>query len=226
MFETGREEEALESAQTGKTKLESWFNLNETDPNACNLLYTDIPYSYVYVKYKWKKRQLGESNVVARMYTVSIKDERFYLRMLLLHVKGATSFEFLRTCDGVVYNTFKEAASHRHLLQSDEEWDHCLQESAIYQMPIQMRQTFAYICCFCIPANALELWNKHRVDMSLDYQHLHEQDNAFNFALHDIEATFKQHGLSCKSIGLPEPIGNPAEVALMYDTTRETFLLS
>ena len=220
-FETGREQEALEAARTGRTKLESWFQLNENDANARHLLYTDIPYNYVYVRNKWQQRQRGGNNVVARMYTVGIKDEeRFYLRMLLLHVKGATSFQFLRTVDDVVYNTFKEAAFHRHLLDSDEEWDRCLQESATYQMPNQMRQTFAYICCFCMPTNAFELWNKHFRDMSLDYLRRHDEDAANNLALHDINAILKQHGLSCASIGLPAPTGNPIE-AQLYDAAQE-----
>ena len=61
------------------------------------------------------------------MYTVSVKEEeRFYLRILLLHVPGATSFEFLRTVDNIVYNTLKEAAFKRHLLNPDEEWDSTL----------------------------------------------------------------------------------------------------
>jgi len=217
MFETGREQEALEAARTGRTKLESWFQLNENDANARHLLYTDIPYNYVYVRNKWQQRQRGGNNVVARMYTVGIKDEeRFYLRMLLLHVKGATSFQFLRTVDDVVYNTFKEAAFHRHLLDSDEEWDRCLQESATYQM----RQTFAYICCFCMPTNAFELWNKHFRDMSLDYLRRHDEDAANNLALHDINAILKQHRLSCASIDLPAPTGNPIE-AQLYDAVQE-----
>src|SRR5437899_3341621 len=124
MFEAGHEEEALEAARSGQTKLESWFHLNQTDSGAQELLYTDMPYNYVYVRNNWKKRQRGGNKILARMYVVSVKDEeRFYLRMLLLHVPGATSFQFLRTVDGVVYDTFKQSAFHRHLLESDEEWN-------------------------------------------------------------------------------------------------------
>ena len=99
--------------------------------------------------------------MVARMFTVSLKDEeRFYLRLLLLHVRGATSFEFLRTFDGILYPTFKAAAAQRGLLNSDEEWDRCLTEAVIFQMPKQIRDTFSYICCFCQPAAPLDLWTK------------------------------------------------------------------
>ena len=112
------------SAQTTSTKLESWFHLNADDPEARQWLYTDIPNHYVYVRNKWKKRQRGGDKIVARMYTVSLKEEeRFYLRILLLHVPGATSFQSIRTVNGVVCKTFKEAASTRGFLQTDEEWE-------------------------------------------------------------------------------------------------------
>ena len=121
-FEDGHEEEALLAAQTGLTKLESWFELNKTDEDARQYLCIDIPYNYVYVRAVWKPRQRGGGKIVSRMYTVSFKDEeRFYLRLLLLHVRGAKSFQSMRTFHGTVYLTFKEPASTRGLLQSDEE---------------------------------------------------------------------------------------------------------
>ena len=95
------------------------------------MLYSDIPYNYVYNNNNWKRRQRGGNKILARMYTVSVKDEeRFYLRLLLLHVPGATSFEFLRTVDNVVYDTFKEAAFQRHMLDTDEKWNCCLQDAS------------------------------------------------------------------------------------------------
>ena len=68
---------------------------------------------------------------------MSVKDEeRFYLRLLLLHVPGATTFEFLRTFDGNLCETFKAAAMARGLLESDEECDRCLTDAGTYLMPI------------------------------------------------------------------------------------------
>ncbi|GBN59756.1 hypothetical protein AVEN_217768-1 [Araneus ventricosus] len=121
-FKDGHEEEALEAARSRQTMLESWFQLNQSDPDAQTLLNTDIPYNYVYDRNNWKRRKRGGNKIVARMYVVNVRDaERFYLRMLLLHVPGAASFKFLRTVDNVIYDTFKQAAFHRHLLNSDEE---------------------------------------------------------------------------------------------------------
>ncbi|CAF4461989.1 unnamed protein product, partial [Didymodactylos carnosus] len=155
------------------------------------------------------------------MYTVSFKDEeRFYLRLLLLHVRGATSFESIRTFTGTVYPTLKEAASARGLVESDEEWDRCLREASTYEMPKQLRETFAYICCFCQPSQPIELWNKYVVDLARDYMRRFTDDAAINMALHDINAILKQHGLSCALIGLPTPIGIAPE-AQLYDPVEE-----
>ncbi|GBM13517.1 hypothetical protein AVEN_82788-1 [Araneus ventricosus] len=219
-FKDGHEEEALEAARSRQTMLESWFQLNQSDPDAQTLLYTDIPYNYVYDRNNWKRRKRGGNKIVARMNVVNVKDaERFYLRMLLLHVPGATSFKFLRTVDNV---TFKQAAFHRHLLNSDKKWDHCLHNASTYQMPKQLRWTFAFILCFCNPTNVLELWNKYSIDMSLDYLRNNIEAASWNLALHDINATLEQHGLSCVSIGLPVPTGNGIEIQLYnQDEERE-----
>ncbi|GBN76709.1 hypothetical protein AVEN_209575-1 [Araneus ventricosus] len=54
-FKDGHEEEALEAARSRQTMLESWFQLNQSDTDAQTLLYTDIPYNYVYDRKNWKK---------------------------------------------------------------------------------------------------------------------------------------------------------------------------
>lgn len=39
-----------------------------------------------------------------------MEGEKFYLRVLLNHVKGPTGFDDLRTVNEITYQTFKEAA--------------------------------------------------------------------------------------------------------------------
>jgi ATP-dependent DNA helicase PIF1 len=162
------------------------------------------------------------AKVISRMYQVNVKDtERYALRTLLLHVPGPTSFQYLRTVDGVVFQTFKEAAERLHLFESDQTWDDCLADAEIFATPSQMRDTFAYICAFNNLSSALNLWEKYRESLSLDYinrYRLNGEDNeirdqvqvsnAYNSALHGIQNILKQHGMSCFDIGLPVPIGN------------------
>ncbi len=97
VFEEGMEKETVESASNKLTHLLVWFKLHQNDENARQYLYTEIPYHYVYQKKKWVKRQRDNDNVITRLYAVNPRDkERFYLRTLLLNVRGALSFVILR----------------------------------------------------------------------------------------------------------------------------------
>jgi hypothetical protein len=55
--------------------------------------------------------------------------ERYYLRVLLNHVVDATSFESLRTVDGRVLLTFREAAERRGLIKEDNTLNESLAEA-------------------------------------------------------------------------------------------------
>ena len=69
-----------------------------------------------------------------RIYTVNPADiERYYLRILLLHVKGPQSFDDIRTVDVILCNSFQHAVEKLHLTINDAEWKECLQEAVIYQ---------------------------------------------------------------------------------------------
>jgi len=113
-------------------------------PVALTTLYPDYPEFAVWNKSKkawhlWKRatgrRGAGQNNhvtlgTVGRMYFVQPSEgERYYLRVLLTHIAGATCFEDLRTTHRphtlttVVHPTFKVACLARGLLQDDAEWD-------------------------------------------------------------------------------------------------------
>ena len=78
------------------------------------------------------------------MYAVSPKDtERFCLRLLMLHVPGATSFADIRTVDGQSPVNFKEACQLMHLLEDDAEWERALAEASTFQMPSQLH---CFVC--------------------------------------------------------------------------------
>nr|CAG8536686.1 12222_t:CDS:2 [Entrophospora candida] len=133
-------ENVVERANSEKTTLTAWFQANTLYPEARELTYGNFPTQWVYNKQtnKWSPRQ--RENVIGRMYFVSpMAGERYYLRILLNVVRGATSFENLRTVNGVLYNTFKEACAILGLLQNGEEWDQCLAEAAQVQTGSQLR---------------------------------------------------------------------------------------
>ena len=86
-----------------------------------------------------------------------------------------------------------------------------MEEAAVFQMPYQMRQSFAFICVFANPANALALWDKFKSHMALDYLTNRCNDEAFNMALHDINYVLQQHAFQCFNFNRPQPIGNRIE---------------
>ncbi len=89
-------DEVIQRIAARDTKLMAFFKLNQTDPNAHNMLYSDIPNHYRWlpgvasrhVQAQWR-RCAGNTTAVGRMYFVSpIAGEWYFLRMLLTHVRG------------------------------------------------------------------------------------------------------------------------------------------
>ena len=109
-FREGSKDQALESASRKDTMLTTWFKLNTESEDARQFLYTDVPNHDVFDRKKkeWKARKRGGKKIIARMYSVSVKDiEWFCLRLLLLHIPGAASFSDLCNVKGIM-------DSHKH----------------------------------------------------------------------------------------------------------------
>ena len=85
--------------------------------------------------------------------------ERFYLRLLLVHVKGATSFAHLKEFGGVQYPTFKAACCARGLLADDNEWKETLLEAATTMPAKPLRDLFIHILFHNEPTDPIGLWN-------------------------------------------------------------------
>jgi hypothetical protein len=145
---------------------------------------------------------------------------------LLLHVTGATSFEDLKTCDGRVCATFKEAAQKRGLFEDDATWDLTLHEAASEKMPRQLRDLFAYICINVAPPNAQELFTKYKEHLCEDYSrhdgHTNDCTDCENFALRDIQAVLIANGKTCAYFGLTTPPGDlPQTPEAYFNATAE-----
>ena len=84
---------------------------------------------------------------------------------------GAISYEDLRSFEGQLYNTFKEACRARGLLQDDREWLLCLQEGAHFQTGFQLRRMFAIIVANCDPGDVNALWLACKNSLCDDLQH-------------------------------------------------------
>ncbi|KAG3086459.1 hypothetical protein PI124_g12786 [Phytophthora idaei] len=131
--------------------------------------YQDIPklFRWDTKAKRWVRRKRYQA-ALARMIHVSPRDmQRFYMRVLLGHRKGPTSFENLRTVDGVTYDSYRKAALHAGYLEDDSEWVACMTEASQFRMPYQLRQLFATIIVYSQVVEIGALWERYYDDLSL-----------------------------------------------------------
>ncbi|KAK4382896.1 hypothetical protein Sango_2828900 [Sesamum angolense] len=102
-----------------KTMLTDYFSMCSKSENARKYLYREFPEHYVWDKQDRCWRERKKRDVIGRISGVNpIEGERYYLRLLLNHIRGSTSFQDLVTVNGVAYSSFKQVAQKRGLLES------------------------------------------------------------------------------------------------------------
>ena len=212
-FQEGDEEIALEKAKTKRTTLMAWFELNKVDENAHQYYYRNIPKHYTFHQDTadigtWKPRIPNSKKVIiGRLYNAYVQEnERYFLRLLLQHQRGCTSFEDVRTVNNIVYETYRAAASALGLLKDDIEWDRALDEAVVYQIPQCLRQLFATICVQCSPYDPLKLWKKYLNNFCEDFTRKQDMnlEKAEQHALMHINELLAMHGKSLQDFGFPE----------------------
>jgi hypothetical protein len=139
------------------------------------LSYPDMPQYYTWhvTERRWQRRTRGtlpNPKIVSRMTTVRVEDsERYALRALLLHVRGATGFADLCHVAGTTYPTFREAALAAGLLKREDEYLRAMDQAlAMGATPSQLRLLFADI----IGSNDVDvvpLWSLYKDSMARDY---------------------------------------------------------
>ncbi|POM77519.1 Helitron helicase-like protein [Phytophthora palmivora] len=165
------------------------------------MLYKDIPTVYRWdKKSKWWVQYKKYVPSIGRIVHVSPQDpERFYLRLLLCYRHGPTSFEDLRTIDGVTYATFHEAAMAAGYLDNDSEWEECLLEASHERMPYQLRQLFGIILVYSLPSSSLGLWERFKNDLSEDFRRefgLDMNDRKVEYkTLQSLDSILRNYGL-------------------------------
>jgi hypothetical protein len=88
--------------------------------------------------------------------------------LVLHHIRGAKKYEDLRTVQGIVYDTFKEAAIAMGLLEDDREVISCLQEASVIRPGRALRELFALILAINTPAHPAQIWEQFLVPMTED----------------------------------------------------------
>ncbi|UYV68898.1 hypothetical protein LAZ67_6001521, partial [Cordylochernes scorpioides] len=203
------EESAAQRAENPpNTTLTAFFQLCASDTFAATLLYHQVPTYYTWNQStkKWQRRKKGllhssmvqvfSTGALGRVYTVHPSNaECYYLRMLLHVVKGPKSFEAIKTVNGQICQTYREACFKLGLLENDQHWDNTLAEASETCHPKQIRTLFAIILTTCSPSDPKGLWEKHKESMSEDIlrrvrsanPNAQNSDEIFNEALISLE---------------------------------------
>ena len=210
-------EQLFQRSNTYRTTLTAFFEAcNRYSELAKDLIYADFPTKFTWNKMDrvWTPRKNGIS--IDRIYcAVPFEGERYYLRMLLYTVKCPNSFTDLRTYNDIIYPTYKEACIVKGLLDSDDEWNICLNEASSFQTGHQLRQLFVTILLYNIPSDAVSLFNRFRDQLSDDcryrlqmYFHLTTptDNQIISLALQDIQVLLGQGNKCLSYFNLPEPI--------------------
>ncbi|XP_021867210.2 uncharacterized protein [Spinacia oleracea] len=189
-----------------RTFLTEFFRANAATPDGTGCLYGQFT-----EKYRWdgaSKQWLLRKNktiVVGRLAFVAPSEgERYFLRLLLVHVPIPKSFEDLLTVDGYRCVTFQEAALKRNLLEEDDAVDLCLAEACAVQMPIALCSLFATVLIFCQPSNLNALWLKFYSALSEDFKHQFPDSEAKvrQLTTRSVEQCLEEMGKSLKTFGL------------------------
>jgi hypothetical protein len=139
------------------THLSAWFALNAVDDYARTLLYVDIPTHYTWSQsdMKWTRRK-QRIKVLGRLYPVDPSArEMWALRVLLLHSRGCTNAESIRTIHGELRPSFWEAAKAAGLMDDDLEYVQCLASPHI--SGYALRSLLLIIILHCSPSDPMAL---------------------------------------------------------------------
>lgn len=233
------------NADPPRTTLTAFFELCAVDAFARTLLYTEVVEYYTWNQSgkRFKRRARGSavsghddirsSDAIGRLYTVHpSQSECFFLRLLLTKVRGPTSFQDLRTHEGFVCATYREACLRRGLLEDDSHWRCALREAATNTMAPQMRDLFCVIVTAGEPTDPAGLWDLFKESLSDDILARQRRENPtldlnftdaiFNQALILIEdLCYQMVGKINNQLGLPAP-NRSAQDVLNSDIVRET----
>uniref|UniRef100_A0A8R1IAX7 ATP-dependent DNA helicase n=1 Tax=Caenorhabditis japonica TaxID=281687 RepID=A0A8R1IAX7_CAEJA len=201
-FQEGNEAVALERAKEAKTTLTAWFEINKKSEELALtdgampvgvydsrvFLYNEMPEHFLFTTNNGWTARKNQRFSIGRMPFVGIRDtERYSLRQLLLYSKGATSFENLRTVNGVVFETFTEAARAAGFLEDDEVYIKSLEEAAGFQSAYQLRGFFSTLLIFGEISDKKAMWERFINDLCEDYEHQQcDRQTAEAMAYYDI----------------------------------------
>jgi hypothetical protein len=168
-FSTTMTDAQIEMAvQTQSSAFIDWMRYNDAHVDGRDLLYSDFPMHYTYVKNRgWHMRKKGHT--IGRLpNAVPRQGEHFYLRCLLTVKRGARSYRDLYTVDGIYYATPSAACHAMGLTFDDSEWISYFQEMKDVATAYFLRNQFVICLCNSEILDPHNVWNRFKDNFSDD----------------------------------------------------------
>ena len=210
-FQETEKEEKIKKKASKDTQLTAFFKLCKENEFAASLCYQEVPNYFIYNKglSKWTERKTRTA-ALGRIRAVSNKTvELFYLRLLLTHIKGPTSYADLRTVGGVTHSSFREAVKAMGLLHDEGTWRKTIMEIINHtNNRDQLRTTYASMLVFSDLEDQSNIWEETKDLFASDFLHLRAlteyNDEIYLDALDDIqEKVYNCSGGKIEQYGLP-----------------------
>jgi hypothetical protein len=210
-------EDVLQRGAVERTMLTAFFEACVRYPELTeDLLYPDAPSRLTWhsKEKEWRPRKANFDIVGRVRFIPPSKGECFYLRMLLYHIPRPKSYRDLLAFNGHTHPTFQSACAARGLLETDDEWDTCLNEASLMKTGTQFRQLFVTILVYNHPQDPKALYESHKQSLSDDcayrlQRHFHiphpTLQQVESLALLEIKRLLNRAGKSLSDYGIDEP---------------------
>ncbi|XP_072148478.1 uncharacterized protein [Setaria viridis] len=146
--------DVVQCQKSQRPMLTEYFKMNATNPNAHQYLYKEFAEYFTWNKSGkyWKPRfaKRNRLHISRLVYVNPSEGDRYYLQVLLNHVRGATSYENLKTWYGITNETFRAATEAMGI--------------------------FATIMVFCECTNMRHLWDKHYESLPEDFRRANDNN--------------------------------------------------
>ncbi|XP_076031047.1 uncharacterized protein LOC143019248 [Oratosquilla oratoria] len=210
-FKENASKEEIDRKTSKDTHLTAFFKLCARNEFAAGLYYNQLPNHFVFnnISSVWEERKTTASSLGRIRAVTNRTVELFYLRLLLTHVKGATSYEDLRTFEGVIYPSYREAVKAMGLLNDEETCKKTILEIINHTNDRnQLRATYASMLVFSELENQPGIWEETKDLFASDFLQRQKateyNDEIYLDALDDVqEHVWNCGGGSITQYGLP-----------------------